>query len=147
MEWLNFFIGILGVILGTGATLIFSFRAFRRKNNGEATQSEADGWSRVQEVYQKTIADLQQYCENMREDRIHMREDNERMRRRQDETEDEIRSLKRDIAKQGRKVEALTPFLCGVIGCMNRRKVNIEDLNEVGGNSFHTAATTTNKNK
>ena len=39
--------------------------------------------------------------------------------------------LKKELARQERKIEALTPLLCGKVGCLKRTKVDLEDGSEV----------------
>ena len=130
MEWMTFTLGIAALILGTG--WLFTYRAYKRKNEGEATQAEAEGWKSVQEVYQETIEDLKKICDEVRDDRNHLRDDRNMLRKENEEfrvkfkgMEEEIRQLKNDMARQGRKLEALSPFLCGVVGCLNRVKVDM----------------------
>lgn len=132
MGWLEFLLGVATLVLGTG--WLFTWKAYKRKNNGEATQAEAEGWSKMQEVYKKTIDDLNAICDEIREDRNHLRDDrnflrkeNEELRAKYNEMENEIMSLKKDLARQGRKIEALSPFLCGVVGCVNRTKVDLQE--------------------
>lgn len=132
MGWMEFLLSVATLVLGTG--WLFTYRAYKRKANGEATQSEAEGWKAMQDVYQQTIADLKAYVEDVRNDRNHLREDrdkyreeNEEMREKINKLDEEISDLKKDLARQGRKIEALTPFLCGVVGCMNRSKVDLHE--------------------
>ena len=132
MGWMEFVLAIATLVLGTG--WLFTYRAYKRKANGEATQSEAEGWKAMQDVYQQTIADLKAYAEDVRKDRNHLREDrdkyreeNEEMREKINKLDEEISDLKKNLARQGRKIEALTPFLCGVVGCMNRSKVDLHE--------------------
>jgi peptidoglycan hydrolase CwlO-like protein len=142
MGWMEFVLGLLTLILGTG--WLFTYRAYRRKADGEATQSEAEGWKGMQELYQKTIADFDGYCEDMRKERSVLKTENNEMREKYKQMDDEILSLKRQISRQGRKIEALSPFLCNVVGCLNRRRVSIgsiptddvsDDDNETDGDS------------
>lgn len=132
MGWMEFILAIATLVLGTG--WLFTYRAYKRKANGEAAQSEAEGWKAMQDVYQQTIADLKAYAEDVRKDRNHLledrdkyREENEEMREKINKLDEEISDLKKDLARQGRKIEALTPFLCGVVGCMNRSKVDLHE--------------------
>lgn len=133
MGWMEFVLGLLTLILGTG--WLFTYRAYRRKADGEAMQSESEGWKGIQDVYQQTINDLKGYCEDIRVDRNHLREDrdflreeNTEMRKKYNLMEDEIMGLKKQLARQGRKLEALTPFLCSVVGCVNRAKVSLSTI-------------------
>jgi len=114
---------IVTVFLGGGWFIYY--RANKQKAQGEATQAEAEGWKGMQELYQKTIADFDGYCEDMRKERSVLKTENNEMREKYKKMDDEILVLKRQISRQGRKIEALSPFLCNVVGCLNRKRVNI----------------------
>jgi peptidoglycan hydrolase CwlO-like protein len=114
---------LISVILGGG--WFIHWRASRRKANGEATQSEADGWKAMQELYQKTISDFQGYSEDMRKERAILKKENTEMYDKYKKLDEEIIQLKRRLSRQGRKIDALSPFLCSVVGCLNRKRVNI----------------------
>ena len=114
---------IVTVFLGGGWFIYY--RANKQKAQGEATQAEAEGWKGMQELYQKTIADFDGYCEDMRKERSVLKTENYEMREKYKKMDDEILILKRQISRQGRKIEALSPFLCNVVGCLNRKRVNI----------------------
>jgi uncharacterized coiled-coil DUF342 family protein len=114
---------IVTILLGGGWFVYY--RANKHKAEGEAVQSEAQGWKGMQELYQKTIADFDGYCEDMRKERSVLKTENNEMREKYKKMDDEILVLKRQISRQGRKIEALSPFLCNVVGCLNRKRVNI----------------------
>ena len=114
---------IFTIFLGGGWFIYY--RANKQKAQGEATQAEAEGWKGMQELYQKTIADFDGYCEDMRKERSVLKTENTEMREKYKKMDDEILVLKRQISRQGRKIEALSPFLCNVVGCLNRKRVNI----------------------
>ena len=124
MGWMEFVLGLLTLILGTG--WLFTYRAYRRKADGEATQSEAEGWKAMQDLYQQTIEDFKVYLEDMRKERTALKNENNDMREKYKKLDDEILLLKKQLSRQGRKLEALSPFLCSVIGCGNRKR---DDLN------------------
>lgn len=114
---------IVTIFLGGGWFIYY--RANKQKAQGEATQAEAEGWKGMQELYQKTIADFDGYCEDMRKERSVLKTENNEMREKYKKMDDEILVLKRQVSRQGRKIEALSPFLCNVVGCLNRKRVNI----------------------
>lgn len=114
---------IVTIILGGG--WFIHWRAGKRKANAEASQSEAEGWKAMQDLYQQTINDFKVYSEDMRNERTALKKENSEMRDKYKQVEEEILSLKRQLSRQGRKIEALTPFLCSVIGCKNRRRDNL----------------------
>ena len=114
---------IVTIFLGGGWFIYY--RAHKQKAQAEATQAEAEGWKGMQELDQKTIADFDGYCEDMRKERSVLKTENNEMREKYKKMDDEILGLKRQISRQGRKIEALSPFLCNVVGCLNRKRVNI----------------------
>ena len=127
---------IVSMFLGGGWFVYY--RANKKKAQGEATQAEAEGWKGMQELYQKTIADFDGYCEDMRKERSVLKTENTEMREKYKKMDDEILALKRQISRQGRKIEALSPFLCNVVGCLNRKRVNvgaIQSDDEVSSNN------------
>ena len=117
---------LITIFLGGGWFL--HWRASRRKANGEAVQAETEGWKGMQALYQKTIADFDGYCEDMRKERGILKAENSEMREKYKKMDDEILGLKRQISRQGRKIEALSPFLCNVVGCLNRKRVNVGSI-------------------
>lgn len=132
MELYNIINTVVSALLAGGWFIYY--RANKRKANGEATQAEADGWARQQEVYQKTIDDLDKICDKIRDDRNHLqtanetlRKENEEVRAKQVKMENEMLDIKRVQARQGMKLQALSPFLCGVAGCLHRKKVTLID--------------------
>ena len=134
IDWGTVIVSIATLLLGGGVGWLFTIKAMRRKADGEAQQVVADSWKSVQDVYQQTIADLNGYCEDIRKDRNNLREErdqhraeNEKLRKKYLEMEDQIIELKKAIARQGRKIEALSPFLCGVVGCLQRTKVEVKE--------------------
>lgn len=113
MGWMEFVLGIATLVLGTG--WLFTYRAFKKRNEGEAMQAEAGGWEGQQRVYQNTIADLEKSCEFIRNDRDLLRKENEELRRENKELRDKINHLesvildiRKDMARQGRRIESLT---------------------------------------
>lgn len=131
MEWFEIISGILTLIAGGGWFL--SYKAYKRKTNGEATQSEADGWKSMQDVYQQTIDDLNKYCNDIRTDRnllhdenISLREENRKLREKYIDMEKQILELKKELARQGRKLESVLPFTCAVVACPNRTRVELQ---------------------
>lgn len=111
-----------------------TYKAYKRKQMGEATQSEAEGWKSIQDVYQQTIEDLKEFAEDLRSDRNHLKEDRDNLRKENNEIrekyllmEDQILSLRKDLARMGRRLEILIPFTCGVAGCVKRKKVGIQE--------------------
>ena len=104
---------LLTIICGGG--WFIHYRAGKRKANGEATQVEAEGWAKQQEVYQNTIADQQKYYEHLKadfnvvvEENSKLRKENNEWRAKVNDLENTIFELKKEMSRLGRRVEALS---------------------------------------
>lgn len=140
---------------GTGLGAFFTWRYARREAAAKAKEKEAEAKSaevdmaqKVQDTYQemledkqKEITDNHRLIDELREDRDHYKQSYKEMRdvverlekdfstfrKQSDEDRD---AMKRDIARTGRQVECMRPFLCGRPGCLQRVYVHIgEDGN------------------
>lgn len=127
-------IAILGLFIGGGSGAFFTWRYQRKKAKAEAVTAEADAAKELQDVYQQLITDIKTdrdeqkaYINELKEDRNHLRKDRDDLRKRQDELEQQVRSLQKDVARNGRMVECMRPFLCGKSGCKDRMSVNISN--------------------
>ena len=117
---------VITLFLGGGWFL--HWRATKKKANGEAVQAEAEGWKAMQDLYQQTIEDFKVYSDDMRQERSVLKKENGEMREKYKQLDNEIIVLKRQLSRQGRKIDALSPFLCSVVGCLKRKKVNVDAL-------------------
>lgn len=131
-DWSGFIIAILGIVFGGASAWLFTFKAMRRKADGESQQVVADSWKSVQDVYQQTIDDLNKYCDDIRKDRailheenIKLREENAKLREKYIDMEEQIMELRKEISLQARRLESIMPFTCGIAGCPNRSHVEI----------------------
>lgn len=132
MDWISIVISVLTAVAGGG--WFITYRAYKRKANGEAAQVEAEGWKAQQDVYQQTIEDLKQSCAYIRDDRNLLREENVKLRQenvilreKYNEIETQIMELRKELARQGRRLESVLPFACGVVGCPNRKRVDLHE--------------------
>ena len=128
------------VFLGGGWFL--HWRASRRKANGEAKQTEAQANKEAQEYYNTTLADVNRTLGEVRAERDHYkderdeeRKENREMRLKYRQLEEKVTQIdldyKKDVARLGRRLDCLSPFLCGVAGCMRRKKVSLmEDIDD-----------------
>ena len=103
---------IVTIFLGGGWFIYY--KSNKKKAEGEAVQSEATGWDAQQKVYQHTIEDLENSCNFIRADRDLLRKENEELRKenmalrkRIGELEDKILDLQKDVARNGRRIEAI----------------------------------------
>ena len=135
------------VTLFLGGGWFLHWRASRRKANGEAKQTEAQANKEAQEYYNTTLADVNNTLAEVRAERDHYRDErneerksNHELRQKYIEIEERMNqmdlSYKRDISRLGRRIDVLSPFLCGVAGCMHRKKVSL--MENVDDNSFES---------
>ena len=89
-------------------------------------------------MYQQLITDIKtdreeqkQYIGELKEDRRHLRQDRDNLRKRQDELEEQVRVLQREVARNGRQLECLRPWMCGREGCALRVPVVISPTGEI----------------
>lgn len=115
----------------------------------EAKAAEVDMAMKVQDTYQQILDDKQKEVEDnhrlineLREDRDHYKQGYVEFRDQLDkltkefrdfrnQTEDERATMKRDIARNGRQLECMRPFLCGREGCAIRVPVTISANGEL----------------
>ena len=77
-------------------------------------KEDADAWKGQQEVYQRTIADLEKSCEYIRKDRDILRKENEELRKenmdwhkRFYELSTKFQELQEKVSRQGRRIDAM----------------------------------------
>ena len=142
------------VTLFLGGGWFLHWRASRRKANGEAKQTEAQANKEAQEYYNTTLADVNKTLAEVRSERDHYRDErneerksNHELRQKYIEIEERMNqmdlSYKRDISRLGRRIDVLSPFLCGVAGCMHRKKVSL--MENIDDNSFDSEDEIINK--
>lgn len=135
------------VTLFLGGGWFLHWRASRRKANGEAKQTEAQANKEAQEYYNTTLADVNKTLAEVRAERDHYKDErneerksNHELRQKYIEIEERMNqmdlSYKRDISRLGRRIDVLSPFLCGVAGCMHRKKVSL--MENIDDNSFES---------
>ena len=145
MEIYNIINTLVTLFLGGGWFL--HWRASRRKANGEAKQTEAQANKEAQEYYNTTLADVNRTLNEVRAERDHykderneLRKENHDMRTKYIEIEEKMTKIdlnyKRDISRLGRRIDVISPFLCGVAGCMHRKKVSL--MENIDDNSFYS---------
>lgn len=108
------FISTTLALLATGGWFVY-YRANKKKANGEAVQSEAEGWRKQQEVYQETIENQKNWYDHLKADFNIVVEENTKLRTENNELREKVYGLetmvfdlKREISRLGRRVEALS---------------------------------------
>ena len=136
-------ISIASLILGgSGAGAFFTWRYLRQKAKAEAQQAEAEAKAaevnmakEVQDIYQQALKDKDEEVQDknriiseLREDRDHYRAINNELRQRQDKTDEVVRQLQHDVARNGRMVQSMRPFLCGDLVCKKRQLITMQTI-------------------
>ena len=132
-------VSFLGLLLGGGGIgYFFSWRYTRRKEKAEAEQAETSVAKEMQDMYQQLIDDVKKdrdeqraYIVELKDDRRHLREERDELRDRLDSIHSDVRKLKLDLARYGRQVETMRPFLCANLKCKNRQRDVILDTEGV----------------
>lgn len=124
---LDTLINIATLLLGSGSGAFFTWKWISRKSKAEAQEAEVDMAQKVQDTYQQMLTDKQTEVDDknriiteLRQDRDHFREDRNEMRERLDKTERKIHELEDRVARNGRQMAGMSPFLCTRHRCKER---------------------------
>lgn len=127
-------IALLSALTGGGLTAIITWRATRRKAEGEAAQTEADAMKSIQDVYQQALEDQQKYIAILQDTRDHLVNDREEMRRenmdlrkRLNDMDEKMRQLERDVDNNRKMMASMKHLLCGRLACQQRTNVDISN--------------------
>ena len=138
-------ISLLGLFVGGGGGAFFTWRFLRRKAKAEAVTAEIDATKDMQDMYQQMLEDAKkdredrrEQVEELRADRDHYKAERNELRERMEqlahsfmdwrlEADNDRSKMKMDIAKLGRKVETMAPFMCGNLQCKDRVRVVLQD--------------------
>lgn len=142
---LDAIISLLGLFIGGGGGAFFTWRYLRRKAKAEAVTAEVDAAKDMQDMYQQMLEDAKKDREDRREQVEELRKDRDHYKQERNELRDKMEQLTRsfmdwrveadndrskmkmDIAKLGRKVETMVPFMCGNLTCKDRQRVVLSD--------------------
>ena len=127
-------ISFLGLFIGGGGGAFFTWRYMRRKAKAEAQTEEVNMAKAVQDAYQQMLQDKETDLEDrkkviaeLREERDHYKNDRNELRDRVGKMEDTVLELKREVARNGRMVESMRPFLCYDMKCKKRVRVQVSE--------------------
>jgi hypothetical protein len=129
---LDSIIGIIGLLLGGGTIgSIFTWRWQRKKAHAEAVQAEVEAAKDKQEYYRGIIDDVAKDRDYYKQERDEIRERMDKMAHsfmdwRMEADKDRM-DMKMQIAKLGRKVETMVPFMCGDLQCKLRKHVVLSE--------------------
>lgn len=138
-------ISLIGLFLSGGAGAFFTWKWQKRKAKAEAVTAEVDAAKDMQDLYQQMLADTKEEREDrkrqimeLRAERDHYKDERNELRERMEkltrsfmdwrmEADNDRSKMKMDIAKLGRKVETMVPFMCGNLQCKDRQRVVLSD--------------------
>ena len=138
-------LSLLGLFIGGGGGAFFTWRYLRRKAKAEAVTAEIDATKDMQDLYQQMLADTKEEREDrkkqideLRSERDHYKDERNELRDKMEqltrsfmdwriEADNDRSKMKMDIAKLGRKVETMVPFMCGNLTCKDRQRVVLAD--------------------
>jgi len=141
-------ISLIGLFVGGGGGAFFTWRYMRRKAKAEAVTAEVDAAKDMQDMYQQMLEDAKrdredrrEQVEELRKDRDHYKQDRDDIREKMDkmtrsfmdwrlEADNDRSKMKMEIARLGRKVEMMAPFMCGDLSCKLRKRVVLSDEGE-----------------
>lgn len=124
-------ISLAGLFIGGGGGAFFTWRYMRRKAKAEAVQAEVEAAKDKQDYYQQIIEDVAKDRDYYKQERDEVRERMDKMAHsfmdwRMEADKDRM-DMKMQIAKLGRKVEVMAPFMCGDIQCKLRKRVVLSE--------------------
>lgn len=130
---------IVSLLLGGGGIGTWlTWKYTRRKEEAEAGSAEMDAAAKMQDMYQQMIADVKAdrdeqkaYISELKDDRRNLRVERDELCARIDKTDEMVRELQAQVARNGRMVESMRPFMCGDLNCSHRQRVAISPDGEL----------------
>ncbi len=142
---LDAIISLIGLFVGGGAGAFFTWKYQRKKAKAEAVTAEVDAAKDMQDMYQQMLEDAKrdredrrEQVEELRADRDHYKQERNELRGQMEqltrsfmdwriEADNDRSKMKMDIAKLGRKVETMVPFMCGNLACKERQRIVLSE--------------------
>ena len=115
---------ILSLLFGGSVISIVTWRYARRKAEAEAKQAEAEAKKGDQDYYQQMIDDVAK-------DRDYNKKERDEYRDTIKSYDVRIEDLERRVARNGRMVESLRPFICTNLDCKLRHRATISAAGEI----------------
>ena len=115
---------ILSLSFGGSVISIVTWRYARRKAEAEAKQAEAEAKKGDQDYYQQMIDDVAK-------DRDYYKKERDEYRDTIKSYDVRIEDLERKVARNGRMVESLRPFICTNLDCKLRHRATISAAGEI----------------
>lgn len=107
--------------------------AHAKQAEAEAEKAKAEALMEKQNYYQQLVDDMAKDRDYYKQDRDETRENLDKLTRSvmdwKRETDQTIDDLRRKVARNGRQIEMMRPFMCGDLKCKNRVRVtNLDDV-------------------
>lgn len=114
-------ISIVGLLAGgTGIGGFFVWKYTKRKAQAEAKQAEAEAAKAESEAATDKLDYYQKIIDGVANDRDYYKRERDEYRMTIKRYDERINHLERAVARNGRMVEAMRPFLCGDMKCQRR---------------------------
>lgn len=152
MEWLTNIPDWLSLLFGGSLISVITWRFARQKAAAEAKEAEAkakqaeaeaekakaEALIEKQNYYQQMVKDVTKDRDYYKQDRDEQRDKLDKLSRSviewKRETDQTIDDLRRQVARNGRQMEAMRPFMCADLKCKKRQLVaRLEDVAVKGG--------------
>lgn len=117
-------INIATLLLGSSGGAFFTWKWIRRKSQAEASQAENEALKGKQDYYQQMMDDIAK-------DRDYYKKERDCMRDTIKSYDTRIDDLERKVARNGRMVESLRPFICTDLSCKLRHRAVISANGEI----------------
>lgn len=117
-------INIATLLLGSSGGAFFTWKWIRRKSQAEASQAENEAMKGKQDYYQQMMDDIAK-------DRDYYKKERDCMRDTIKSYDTRIDDLERKVARNGRMVESLRPFICTNLDCKLRHRATISAAGEI----------------
>ena len=138
MELFDSFTNILSLLFGGSLISIVTWKFARRKAAAEAKQAEAvakQAEAEAEKAKAEAIKERQDYYQQLVTD---ISSDRDYYKHERDEYRETIKgydvridALERTVARNGRMVESMRPFMCADLSCKLRKRVIISEEGEV----------------
>lgn len=138
MEYIETILNILGYVSGGGLLVFATWKFAKRKAAAEAKQAEAvakQAEAEAERARAQAMLEKQNYYQQMADDiskdRDYYKQERDEMRRTIKSYDERIDELERKVARNGRIVESLRPFICTDLKCKLRHRAVISENGEI----------------
>ena len=129
---LDSIVTILGLLFGGGSLGgIFVWRYTRKQAEAEAKKAEAEAKKAEAEALKEKQDYYQQMADDLAKDRDYYKQERDEYRQAMKRYDERMDELERKVARNGRMVENMRPFMCADLGCKLRKRVVVSDDGEI----------------